>query len=184
MTEPTTLPLTGLEVPHTRYTITSLQQVTTRNGIAFSANVKKGRTLLGVIENTGDGGGTWFYPGTPNARQAMAEFTAACRWNGKPVGEEEVYERLIDEYDLARTAKRCARQRTSLLRGLDDDGGDNFLTVVAEVPSVWLASGDYPYMRQLAHDLARHEPAPATWQVWDGEQWKDLPLPEVAGNAA
>ncbi|MFJ5645889.1 hypothetical protein [Streptomyces sp. NPDC093223] len=183
MTEPTTLPLTGLTVPHTRYRITSLQQATTRNGIAFSANVREGRTLLGVIENQGNGGGTWFYPGTPGGRQAMAEFTAACRFNSSAIGEEEVYEHLIDEHDLARTAKRCARQRTSLLRGLDGDARNSH-TLVAEIPSAWLASGGYPYMRQLARDLARHEPAPNTWQVWDGEQWKDLPLPDPAGDAA
>lgn len=183
MTKPTALPLTGLEVPHTRYSITSLQQATTRNGIAFSANVKEGRTLLGVIENHGDGGGTWFYPGTPGARHAMTEFTAACRWNGSPIGEEEVYEHLIDEYDLARTAKRCARQRTSLLRGLDEDARNSH-TIVAKVPPVWLASGGYPYMRQLANDLAQHEPAPVAWQMWDGEQWKGLPLPDVTGDAA
>jgi hypothetical protein len=182
MTEPTTLPLTGLEVPHTRYSITRLQQATTRNGIAYSANVKEGRTLLGIIENNGDGGGTRFCPGVPRARQAMAEFTAACRRNGSPLGEEEVYEHLIDEYDLARTARRCARQDMSLLRGLDEDARSH--TLVAKIPSVWLASGGYPYMRQLADDLARHEPAPAVWQVWDGKQWKDLPFPDATGDAA
>ncbi|GHH25606.1 hypothetical protein [Streptomyces rubradiris] len=184
MTELTTLPLTGLEVPHTRYSITSLQQVNTRNGIAFSANVKEGNTLLGVIENHGDGGGTWFYPAIRHGRQAMAEFTAACRWKGEPVTEEQVYDRLIDEYDLARTARRCARQRTSLLRGLDADGDDTFLTVVVKIPSVWLASGTYPYMPQLARGLARYQPAPAVWQVWDGKQWQNLSLPDVAGSAA
>jgi hypothetical protein len=183
VTELITLPLSGLEVPHTRYRITGLQQATTRNGIAFSANVREGRALLGVIENHGDGGGTWFYPGTRNGRHAMGEFIAACRWKGEPVGEEEVYEYLIDEYDLGRTAKRCARKRTSLLRGLDADGY-TLHTVEAKVPPVWLASGDYPYMDHLARGLAQHQPAPEAWQVWDGEQWKDLAVPDVAGDAA
>ncbi|MFG2210940.1 hypothetical protein [Streptomyces sp. NPDC048638] len=181
MTELTTLPLTGLEVPHTRYRITNLQQATMSCGTAFSANVREGRTLLGVIENHGHGGGTWFSPATRTGRQAMAEFTAGCRWKGEPVGEEEAYEHLVDEYDLARTARRCERKRASLLRGLDADA-ETADVIEVKIPAVWLARGDYPYMSQLARSLAQHQPAPEVWQVWDGEQWKELVLPDVASS--
>ncbi|WP_052412479.1 hypothetical protein [Streptomyces mutabilis] len=183
MTNLTTLPLTGLEVPHTRYRITSLQQVTMSCGVAFSANVRQGRALVGVIENDGRGGGTWFIPADRTGRQGMAEFTRACRWKGEPISEEEVYDHLIDEYDLARTAKRNARKRTSLLRGLDADGHTEHI-IEAKVPAVWLTRGDYPYLDQLARGLAKHRPAPDAWQVWDGEQWQELVLPNTASSAS
>ncbi|MEU4077699.1 hypothetical protein [Streptomyces venezuelae] len=182
MTDLTTLPLTGLEVPHTRYRITNLQQMTTSCGVAFSANVRQGRALVGVIENHGSGGGTGFTPADRTGRQGMAEFTRACRWKGEPLGEEEVYDHLIDEYDLARTAKRSARKRTSLLRGLDADGCTEHI-IEAKVPAVWLARGDYPYMGQLARELSGQQPAPKVWQVWDGEQWQELVLPDTTSSA-
>lgn len=183
MTELITLPLTGLEVPHTRYHLDDFEQMTTRNGIAFRATVNEGDYCLGVIENGGNGGGTWFFQHTAKDRQAMEEFTDACRLNGRPISAERVYELLVDQHDLAQEAARCKRQRTSLLRGLD--GGEwHGLTVVAKVPSVWLARGDYPYMGHLARDLAQHRPAPEVWQVWDGEQWKNLTLPAITGDAA
>ncbi|MFE1189908.1 hypothetical protein [[Kitasatospora] papulosa] len=171
------LPLTGLEVPHARYRLTSLRQATVGCGVAFSVNVWERRVLLGVIENHGNGGDTWFNAATCDYREAMREFTAACRWKGDRISEEEVYEHLVDEYDLARAAKRCARKRTSLLRGLDADG-DVVRSEEARVPSVWLIRGDYPYMNHLARELHDHQPLPASWQVWDGEQWKDLTLPD------
>ncbi|MFJ1662209.1 hypothetical protein [Streptomyces anthocyanicus] len=168
--------MTGLEVPHTRYRLTSLQQTEMRCGVAVSVNVREGRALLGVIENHGNGGDTWFNAVSFDIRQTMRDFVASCRWKGKPVSEEEAYEHLIDEYDLARAAKRCARKRKSLLRGLDAEGY-MVHSVEADVPSVWLARGDYPYMNQLARELREERPRPASWQVWDGEAWKDLQLP-------
>ncbi|MER0477400.1 hypothetical protein ABR737_03310 [Streptomyces sp. Edi2] len=183
MTDLTPLPLTGLEVPHTRYRITSLQQVTMSCGVAFSANVREGRALVGVIENHGRGGGTWFTPADRTGRQGMAEFTRTCRWKGEPISEEEVYDHLIDEYDLARTAKQYARKRTSLVRGLDADGYTDHI-IEAKVPAVWLARGDYPYMGQLARGLSRYQPAPEVWQVWDGERWQEIVLPNIANSSS
>ncbi|MET8605824.1 hypothetical protein ABZV92_20005 [Streptomyces rubiginosohelvolus] len=176
MSHLTTLPMTGMEVPHTRYRLTSLQQTTLRCGVAFSVNVREGRALLGVIENHGNGGDTWFDAASYDIRQAMRDFVASCRWKGEPVSEEQVYGHLVDEYDLARLAKRCARTRKSLLCGRDAEG---YLlhSIEADVPSVWLARGDYPYMNQLARELREERPSPASWQVWDGEEWKDLQLP-------
>ncbi|WP_217231398.1 hypothetical protein [Streptomyces anulatus] len=171
-----TLPLTSLEVPHSRYRLTNLRQITMGCDVAFTVNVREGRVLLGVIENHGNGGDTWFNAATFDHRQAMREFTASCRWKGEPTSEEDVYGHLVDEHELSLAARRCARTRKSLLRGLDADG-DTVHTTEAGAPSVWLARGDYPYMNQLARELRELRPSPGSWQVWDGEQWKDLKLP-------
>lgn len=182
MTELTTLNLTGLQVPHTRYHLADFEQMTTRNGVAFHATVNEGDYCLGVIENDGNGGGTWFYQHTAKDRQTMKDFTAACRLDGQTIDPERVYELLVDQHELSQEAARCQRQRTSLLRGLD--AGEWYgVTAVAKAPSVWLTRGDYPFMSHLARVLAQHQPTPEVWQVWDGERWHNLALPTI-GEAA
>ncbi|WP_103529236.1 hypothetical protein [Streptomyces sp. SM12] len=179
----TTLGLTGLEVPHTDYQLTGIEHMRTRNGVAFRALVNDRNHCLGVIENDGHGGGTWFYPNTAADRQAMDRFVAACRCNGRAVSAEDVYELFVDQYELSRQAARCEREGSALLRGVDNAGAWHGVTVVTKVPPIWLARGDHPHMSHLVRDLAQYQPAPDVWQFWDGTRWQDLALPAAGENA-
>ncbi|MFE6274062.1 hypothetical protein ACFVQ9_35335 [Streptomyces goshikiensis] len=183
MTELITLSMSGLAVPRTGLRVTSLKQLKTSDGVAYTANVREGRKALGVIENHGSGGDTCFVPVSHDGRQAMEQFAAACRRNGEPLRRGDVYEHLVDEYELTRMAKRCEKKRTSLVRGLGDEGNELHLIEVT-MPSVWLARGDHPHQERLARNLAQYQPAPRAWQFWDGERWAPLVVPGPAEAAA
>ncbi|MFD8387388.1 hypothetical protein ACFV2X_54480 [Streptomyces sp. NPDC059679] len=178
MTELTTLPHTGLEVPHDRYTLADFQQTEMRCGIAYSATVNEGGRCVGVIENQGDGGGTWFYPATAADRRAVHEFAATCRMDGEPLSEERVMDRLIDEHEMAGEVEKCARQRKSLLRALDEDGQIG-VTVAVGAPPVWLTRADSPFLSRIARKLKASDPDVSAWEVWTGDQWAPLNLPAI-----
>lgn len=178
MTDLIQLPHTGLHVPHTRYTLTDFQQMTTRNGIAYNATVNERDRRVGIIENDGNGGATLFFPATGADRRAVHEFAAACRMDGEPLTEEEVLDRLIDEHETAVDVAKCARRRASLLRGFDKD--EEFVaSIVIKVPPVWLDREDSPFLPRIARDLKVSDPEATAWQFWTGDQWKPLTLPAV-----
>ncbi|MFJ4343039.1 hypothetical protein [Streptomyces sp. NPDC088915] len=176
MTDLIKLPHTGLHVPHDRYTLAGLQQMTTRCGIAYNATVHEGERCVGVIENEGNGGGTWFFPATAADHHAVHEFAAACRMDGEPLSEEEVLDHLITEHETARDVAKCARHRASLLRGLDEDGLPAVITSVS-APPVWLDRADSPFLPRIARGLRASDPDVAVWEFWTGDQWKRLSLP-------
>lgn len=83
MPETTTLPVTGAVVPAeaARWTVKPTGSMSTRNGVAFTAEVYDGKTLVGTIENLGNGGGTWFHHANH--------------------GSYRLWERLVEEYVAA-----------------------------------------------------------------------------------
>lgn len=176
MTELIKLPHTGLHVPYDRYTLANLQQMTTRCGIAYNATVHEGERCIGIIENEGNGGGTWFSPATYADRLAVHEFAAACRMDGGPLSEEDVLDHLITEHETAQQVAKYARRRASLLRGFDEDGSPA-ITIAIGTPPVWLDRADSPFLPQIARDLKASDPDVAAWEFWTGDQWKPLSLP-------
>ncbi|MFE2529908.1 hypothetical protein ACFXEL_37420 [Streptomyces sp. NPDC059382] len=178
MTDLIQLPHTGLHVPHTRYTLAGFQQMTTRCGIAYHATVNEGERRAGVIENQGDGGGTWFLPASGADRRAVHEYAAACRMDGEPLDQEEVLNRLIDEHETALDVAKCARRRASLLHGFDADH-EFVASIVIQLPPVWLDRCDSPFLPHIARDLKAGEPEVTAWKFWIGGQWKPLTLPVV-----
>lgn len=65
------LPVTGKAVPaaFADVRLVGLKEMASYDGaVAFEAQVKRGRTLLGIIEQDGHGGGTWFRPANAEAR--------------------------------------------------------------------------------------------------------------------
>ncbi|MFI8944172.1 hypothetical protein [Streptomyces syringium] len=178
MTDLIKLPHTGLHVPHDRYTLADFQQMTTLCGIAYNATVHEGERCVGVIENQGNGGGTWFFPATAADRRAVHAFAAACRMDGEPLSEEQVLDHLITEHETAQDVAKCARRRASLLRGFNE-GGEPGVSIIASAPPVWLDRADSPFLPRLARDLKASAPDVAAWELWTGGQWKPLILPAV-----
>ncbi|MYS37217.1 hypothetical protein K388_07462 [Streptomyces sp. KhCrAH-43] len=176
MTDLLQLPHTGLHVPHNRYVLTDFQQMKTRCGIAYNATVHDGERCVGVIENEGNGGGTWLYPATAVDRQAVHDFAAASRMNGEPLSEEEVLDHLITEHETAQEVAKCARRRASLIRGFEEDGM-LAATASVSVPPVWLDRTDSPFLPRIARDLEASHPDVASWEFWTGDQWKRINLP-------
>ena len=65
------LPVTGKAVPaaFADVRLVNLREMKSYDGVAFNAEVKRGRTLLGTIEQDGRGGGTWFRAANAEARE-------------------------------------------------------------------------------------------------------------------
>lgn len=176
MTDLTTLPHTGLQVPHDRYTLANLQQMTTRCGIAYNATVREGERCVGVIENDGNGGGSLFYPATAADHLAVHHFTTACRMDGRPLSEEEVLEHLITEHETGQETAKCARRGETLLRGFKEGDAAPAVTIAIGAPPLWLDRADSPFLPRLARDLKASDPGVA-WEFWTGDQWKPFNLP-------
>ncbi|RPK32378.1 hypothetical protein EES39_38490 [Streptomyces sp. ADI92-24] len=173
------LPHTGLQVPHDRYTLADFQQMEMSCGIAYNATVNEGKRCVGIIENQGNGGGTWFSPATAADRRAVHEFAAASRMGGEPLSEEEVLEHLITEHETALEVAKCTRRRASLLRGFDEDGEVIVSISIAAAPTR-LARADAPFLPRLARDLKASAPNVSAWQFWTGDQWAPLNLPAIS----
>jgi hypothetical protein len=148
--ETVTLPVTLAVVPKAAAELVVVPKgsMSTRDGQAFSAEVyeappvgKKRGQLLGMIEQDGHGGGTYFYPATPAARVLFSDLTdeyAAMGEDHHFASEEALCNDLYEEVALARdlNRKRNAVIRSrSLIRpaafvGGDYDPGDNGIRVI------------------------------------------------------
>ncbi|MFD4320563.1 hypothetical protein [Streptomyces sp. NPDC058548] len=179
MTDLIKLPHTGLHVPHDRYTLSNLQQMTTSCGIAYNATVHDGERCIGIIENEGNGEGTYFSPVTYADRFDVHAFAATCWMEGGPLSEEDVLDHLITEHETAQqVVKYALRDDASLLRGFDEDGSPA-ITIAIGTPLVWLDRADSPFLPQIARDLKASDPDVAAWEFWTGDQWEPLSLPTV-----
>lgn len=65
--------------------------------------------------------------------------------------------------------------------GIDIDGFNGVL-VRLTIPPLWLdllADPASPFLVQIAGELDDQYPDTATWQFWNGEQWRALDLPDI-----
>lgn len=121
------LPYTGDRVPASMadLEIRITGEMQSREGVAFNAEVRKltarSSTVLGIIENQGNGGGTWFVPYDPSARKWWQEMVEAF----KPViaedepeyGESFAEESLADRlYENAALYRDLNRKRSVVIR--------------------------------------------------------------------
>lgn len=184
----TALVHTGLRVPHTRLTVTALRQLSLHDGVAFTATLRHDRRIVGVIENQGTGGGTWFIP-THRATFGDADlqaFADACRTTAGTVPTvEEVLDDLVTEYDTARTVGRVQGRGRTLLR-LYDHIYDEHDQPLGEPIIHSEATAPFPATEQarqaLISDLRAKVPAGphAWWGIFNGRTWDDLtPRPTV-----
>jgi hypothetical protein len=183
---PVRLPHSGLVVPHTGYTVTSLKGHETHDGVAYVATLRLNNTIIGRVENEGRGGPDTFYPNTAdNYRQqidTLEEFAQRCtdaRGGTPPL--ESVLSDLVTEYQTTRDIARAARRGNALIRMMrDHELGDGPMGWPS--PDTWTEAppalaADYDKLRacllkdpQLTpHDLA-------WWQIWnaDTSTWVDV----------
>jgi hypothetical protein len=174
-----TLPHTGLREPDLR--VTALRPVPTRNGVAFTAQVALANTIVGTMENDGNGGQTSYRAvnSSPFNARTMAEYARACRVSGRTPSDELVLDLLVAEYDNATHVAQATRAGRSPLRLVapvvdvgDDD--DAYTTVGLTTAPTATTTGQRD---ALVADLLRQTPQydGQRWQLWTGQRWEDLP---------
>jgi hypothetical protein len=90
-----------VHVPHRRLRVTSLNQLPTSDGVAFTAEVRLDTTPVGMIENDGHGGATTYVAvsSSPFNWRHLRQFVAQCRRNAEPVDEQTLLNALADFTD-------------------------------------------------------------------------------------
>ncbi|MEV4212608.1 hypothetical protein [Micromonospora sp. NPDC049662] len=181
-TGPIVLPHTGITVPHTRLTLRKLQAMNTSDGEAYTAELLWDGKPAGSIENSGQGGATFWYPFDLDVlnRAQMDAFVAACRdEHDKPMDEEFVLAWLFEETRTARDVARFARAGELPVRTLaaitsgDDEVVDTFANAYYGV------RGASPDDRaDVAARMWRKCPDAHAIEVWTGERWESLPRPD------
>ncbi len=161
-----------LRLPHDRVAVSSLQQLSTHNGVAFVADLTLDGRFAGRIENDGNGGPTTYFGlnSSPFNWRHLAEYVHACRYRGQPVSEEFVLDALIDDFDLGRQVADAAVAGATLVRLLDERGFTLDIQAVRPAPT---RAGD---RTAIARQLTAQSPYPSgrLWQIWAGTAWQYL----------
>lgn len=175
-----TLPATGRRVAPYPFTVGSLRQWQTRDGVGFILNLHVGRELFGTVEEEGNGGGAWFRPAMPGARAAFDAFvaaTAALDPETYEVGAcESICNDLVDEADLRARLTETAAPHLTLARRSDDPAWGHYPWRVLIDDYDDNADG-FPYNyvtipHPLDDGLAAHLRTDG-WYVWNGQEWID-----------
>ena len=178
-----TLPHTGIRVPDPRLRVSSLRQLPTPDGVAYTATLRLGRTPVGTLHNEGRGGPTSYHPaaGSPFGHRQLADFVAASRTtDGQPLTEEDLLEGLVTEYDNTKHVAAATRAGRSPLRLQAPLGaGDGLADVYYTAHRTTAAKVTTPAQRDaLVAELRRREVVDgAWWQLWTGQRWDDLTAP-------
>lgn len=164
---------TDLCVPHTRVAVTSLRQLSTHNGVAFTAQLSlDGQPLAGTIENNGNGGATALFTlnGCGFDWRDLAAYAAASRLHGQPATQERVLDALVDEFQIGQEIITAAARGATLARLYDEHGYTRDLHTVTPAPA------RVADRAALAGRLAAENPAfpGAVWQLWTGSRWEQM----------
>ena len=175
-----TLPHTDIRVPDPTLRVSSLRQLPTPDGVAYTATLRQGRTPLGTIHNEGMGGPTTYHPaaGSPFGPRQLTAFVAASRTaEGQPISEEELLEDLITEYEHAKEVTKATRLGRTPLRLRSPLGDDEHLADVYYTARHATAAKvtTTAHRAALVAELKRTPiEAGQWWQLWNGEEWEDL----------
>lgn len=173
MTEQTViLPATGRTVPAAAatYTLASLKQMNTMNGVAFTATVKQGKVTVGHIEQSGRGGMTFFHSTTAEHHKAWdaaeKDFLALPLEQGEEFKPETLADALFDEWDARKVLDRKGRSG-AVLREAQTSG------------IAWLADG-MPHAHVKGATAAEVLSAPTRVpvrfaEVWTADGWTAIP---------
>jgi hypothetical protein len=184
--QPLRLPHSGLTVPHDGYTVTAYKELTTHDGVAFTATLRLNRKIIGTIENEGMGGPDTFHCNDAHAygrhTTALETFAAQCIDAEGDVPEVEyLLGDLVTEYQTGRDIARAAKRGNTLVRLLQDDEDDNGPlgwareTDLFEIPLT--AAANRGKLRAGLLGNTRLAPPPlGWWQVWKADQsrWTDV----------
>lgn len=146
------------------FTITSLKQMNTRDGVAYNGTLRRNGKIVGTLENDGHGGGTFPYFNTgdtwPIWNAAVAESAPHLTTAelGDAFASECACDALIDEYDTGRLIKRAAKKGETVVRRPANDewsGPDYRMYASANVAAIVAAE------RQEGGEFA----------VWADDHW-------------
>jgi hypothetical protein len=158
-----TLVHSELTLPDDTIRVTNYQEVVLNCDAAFTATVRRNRTLLGTAVNRGTGGETLFTPASAATYTEFAEFAQRCRIGDRTPSTDEVLDCLAEEYRIGRAVAKANRRGWALARSRSDIG-------YQEVALRWKPERtDDPVMVQ-----ALREHAPGTWTVWINEAWHEI----------
>lgn len=172
-------PHTGMWSPDRSFTVTNYKQIKTHCGVAYTANLRRNRRCVGVIENHGTGGMTMLYPDLRSEfnERDLEAYAERCRTaEGGPVTVEWLLEQLINEAEWDRKVRRAAARGRLELRQMDAGDRETEPWVVASwgcsMPRndrQWTALGD-----QLM-TIPDAKPGDGQWwQGWTGDAWRDV----------
>lgn len=183
-----TLPHTGVQVPDPTLRVSSLRQLPTPDGVAYTATLRRGRTPVGTIHNEGMGGATSYHPsaGSPFGSRQLAAFVAASRTaDGRPISEEQLLEHWVTEYEHDKeitTATRLGRSPLRLRSPLSaadtfhDEHFDDVYYTARHATTANVTTADD--RTALIAELRRIPIEPGQWwQRWTGQRWEDLTTP-------
>jgi hypothetical protein len=178
-----TLPHTGIRVPIANLRVTSLRELPTPDGVAFTATLRLDRISTGTIHNEGMGGPTTYdaVAGSPLGPRDMTALVAASRSaSGQPISEENLLDELVTEYENDCHVATAARAGRSPIRLMAPIGGDEHLADVYYTAHRTTAAAitTRAHRQALIVELRRQDiPAGAWWQLWTGQQWTNLTVP-------
>jgi hypothetical protein len=191
-TGPVTLPHTGIRVPESNVHVTSLQQIPTPDGVAYTATLQRAGTVVGTIHNDGNGGPTFYHPacGSPFGARQLAEFAAASRTgDGAPMTEERLLDDLITEFENTQHVAAATRAGRSALRLMGPIGpGEHVAAQYCAMRHDAAAKVETPGQRAalvLQLQLRAQAGPGQWWQLWTGQRWDDLtPRPHEAPDTS
>ncbi|GAA0924516.1 hypothetical protein [Virgisporangium aurantiacum] len=183
-----TLPHTGIQVPDPTLRVSSLRQLPTPDGVAYTATLRQGRTPVGTIHNEGNGGATNYSPvaGSPFGPRELAAFVAASRTaDGQPISDENLLEDWVTEFEHDKEVTAAVRLGRSPLRlrsplsVVDTFYDEHFDDVYFTARHLTAAKVNTAADRAaLTAELLRIPiEAGQWWQLWTGQQWEDLTPP-------
>ncbi len=174
-----TLPHSGLIVPNDDFRVSSLKQLETHDGVAFTGTLRWQGKIVGTIENQGTGGGTWARIHDATADAVLTSWVSAARYEDRDAGGEEVMDDLISEYDWGKQIKAAEKKNGTALRLMVAEAELEGMRPYPYTFIIWSAPvTDANKERVLARlgDGGGNPPADARlwWQVWNGEAWDNL----------
>lgn len=175
------LPHTGLRVPDRSLSLTRYRELSTSDGVAFSANLRVNNRIVGLVENQGHGGGTWLRADDRRVYGEVhsADYAARCRSEeGEPVTVENLLDALVDEHDWTRRIAAAGRRGAMVLRLMDHAlSGTERLPDFPPYPHdrATIANARVPWPLLVKRVLAEIPPGPhGWWQAWTDERWQDV----------
>lgn len=171
------LPHTGLLVPDQAPRVVAVSELAMTRGLCWVAHVRLGDRHLGTIENAGNGQETEFFPVEDEPKFTGADFTvfaAGCQRDGRAQGEQEVMELLVEEFECAAIVRDVRGHTGTYARQMTAGR----ITGWAEVDHRPRTHAELTALACQLSPRPTHAGLCAAWQVWTGERWRTLPIPD------
>lgn len=171
------LPHTGLLVPDQALRVVAVSELAMTRGLCWVAHVRLGDRHLGTIENAGNGQETEFFPAWEEPEFTGADFTAfasGCQRDGRALDEQEVMELLVEEFECAAIVRDVRGHTGTYARQMTAGR----ITGWAEVDHRPRSHAELTILARQLSPRPTHAGVCAAWQVWTGERWRTVPIPD------